>query len=293
MTLLQLFCDVDDFCHSFIPHWERQLMAENNKQRRRACQMSLSEIMTLLIVFHQSHYRDFKAFYQLHVKAHLHQEFPRLLSYSRFVRLTPRVLTPLCAYLKSRYDACSGISFIDSTKIQVCHNKRINRNQVFAGMAATGKSTMGWFHGFKLHLLINEQGGILGVKFTPANIDDRVPVDDLTQDLTGKLFADKGYISKDLNHTLMQRGLSLITSIRKNMKPKLMTLFDKILLRKRSIIETINDQLKNISQIEHTRHRSQTNFMVNLVCALIAYTYQDKKPSISIDYTDGQNLSIV
>ena len=80
----------------------------------------------------------------------------------------------------------------------------------------------------------------------------------------------------------MQQGIHLITKLKSNMKNKLMVMTDKLLLRKRSIIETINDQLKNISQIEHSRHRSPLNFLVNLVSGLIAYTHQPKKPSLNL-----------
>ena len=281
--LLNLFCDVDDFCQLFVPQWQSQLIETGQKHRQRQSRLSMGEIITIIIHFHQSHYTDFKAFYIIHVQKYLSREFPNLLSYARFVRLMPSTLMPLCAYLKSRYDQCSGISYIDSTKIQVCHNKRIKRNRVFADAATVGKSTMGWFYGFKLHLVVNDRGGLLGVKFTPANQDDRTPVVSMVSTLTGKLFGDKGYISQQLGHQLLEQGLELITSIRKNMKPRLLTLIDKILLRKRSIIETINDQLKNISQLEHSRHRSCNNFMVNVIGALIAYTHQEKKPSINVD----------
>ena len=242
----------------------------------------MSEIITIIIHFHQSHYTDFKAFYIIHVQKYLRREFPKQLSYGRFVRLMPSTLMPLCAYLKSRYDPCSGIAYIDSTTIQVCHNKRIKSNRVFADIATVGKSTMGWFYGFKLHWVVNDRGGLLGVKFTPANQDDRTPVAAIVRTLTGKLFGDKGYISQQLSHQLLEQVLELITPIRKNMKPKLLILMNKILLRKRSIIETINDQLKNISQLEHSRHRSGHHFMVNVIGALIAYTHQEKKPAINV-----------
>ncbi len=192
----------------------------------------------------------------------------------------PSVLLQLCTYLGERLDNPTGISYIDSTKIAVCGNKRISRHRVFADSGKIGKSSMGWFFGFKLHLLINERGGLLAVKVTAGNVGDRVPVPAMTSGIMGELFGDKGYISKALFSKLLERGLQLVTSIKKNMKSKLMPMIDKILLRKRSIIETVNDQLKNISQIEHTRHRSLFNFMGNLVCGLIAYTFQDKKPSI-------------
>lgn len=131
--------------------------------------------------------------------------------------------------------------------------------------------------------MINDKGEILAFKVTPGTTDDRVPVDKMTQGLTGKLFGDRGYISQELFDKLYQRGLQLITRIKKNMQNKMMPLVDKLLLRKRAIIESVNDQLKNISQIEHTRHRSPTNFMVNLVAALAAYALQPKKPSLNLE----------
>ena len=141
---------------------------------------------------------------------------------------------------------------------------------------------MGWFFGFKLHIVINDKGELIAFKMTPANTDDRVPVDEMTQGLKGKLFGDRGYISQTLFNTLYQRGLQLVTKIKKNMKNKLMPLIDKLLLRKRAIVETVFDQLKNISQIEHSRHRSINNFMVNLVGGLAAYILQPKKPSLNL-----------
>jgi IS5 family transposase len=184
----------------------------------------------------------------------------------------------------------TGISFIDSTRIAVCHPKRIKRNKVFADVAKLGKSTMGWFFGFKLHLIVNDQGEILALCITPGNVDDRQPVPGMTKELFGKLFGDKGYISQALFEELYAKGLQLITHIRKNMKNRLLPLAEKLLLRKRSLIETINDQLKNISQacpersrrIEHTRHRSVSNFMVNLLAGLVAYTHQEKKPALNL-----------
>ena len=145
---------------------------------------------------------------------------------------------------------------------------------------------MGWFFGFKLHLIINERGELLSFQVTPGNTDDRVPVPDLVKDIVGKIFGDKGYISTELFQQLFEQGIQLITPFKKNMKNRLMPLFDKILLRKRSLIETVNDQLKNISQIVHSRHRSIKNFMVNIIAGLVAYTYQEKKPSLNpVSYT--------
>lgn len=282
MKRLNLFCDVHDFCLIFVPLWNMTLLQHGVIKRVREPQLSISEMMTIIIHFHQSHYRDFKTYYSEYVCVHLHDEFPHLVSYNRFVELMPRTLLPLCCYLHFRKGEVTGISFIDSTRLVVCGNKRINRNQVFEDVAELGKSSMGWFFGFKLHLAVNDQGELVAFCLTPGNVDDRQPVPEMVQGFFGKLFGDKGYISQALFELLFEAGLQLVTGIRKNMKNRLVPLLDKLLSRKRSIIETINDQLKNISQIEHTRHRSVTNFIVNLVAGLAAYTHQEKKPSLNL-----------
>ena len=290
MSLLALFCDVDDFCIAFEQYLERQRIGPVKGKRGPKPELSLSEIMTIIIHFHQSNYRHFKAYYTKHVVVHLRSEFPNLVSYNRFVELMPDALLPLCAYLSTRFVAATGIAFIDSTPLAVCHNRRINRHRVFAGLAARGKTSMGWFYGFKLHLIVNDQGELITFYLTPGNVDDRKPVSHMAKNLWGKLFADKGYISQALFDQLFGQGVQLITPIRKNMKNRLMPLIDKVLLRKRAIIETINDQLKNISQVAHTRHRSVNNFLVNLVAGLIAYTYQTKKPSLNLSREDSALL---
>lgn len=280
MDIVALFCDIDDFCQHFAPWMQRHLLA--SQQRHRASQMHLSEVMTILVLFHLQGYRTFKQFYREHVSVHLRQEFPHLVSYTRFVELERDALLPLCAYLKHRYGRCTGISFIDSTALAVCHNRRIHSHRVFAQVAARGKSSMGWFFGFKLHLVVNDQGELLACCLTPGNTDDRIPVPELVKELWGKLFADKGYISQALFETLLDQDLQLITKLRRNMANRLMPLLDKLLLRKRALMETIVDQLKNISQIEHTRHRSVWNFFGNLIAGLIAYTWRPIKPSLGI-----------
>lgn len=282
MSVLELFCDVDDFWLSFEAQWRASLV-KSGKQRMRKGQLHPSEVMTILIHFHQSHYRTFKAYYTEHVQVHLSREFPHLVSYQRFVALIPSVQIPLLAYLQSRYGHGTGISFIDSTSLEVCNPKRISSHRVFAVDAARGKTSMGWFYGFKLHLAVNDSGELLACCLTPGNVDDRAPVPQLVKGLRGKLFGDKGYLSAPLTKLLFEQGLHLMTRLRKNMKNHLMHLSDKLLLRKRVIIEAIIDQLKNISQIEHSRHRSPLNFVVHLVAGLIAYSHQDKKPGLHLD----------
>jgi transposase len=293
MSLVELFCHVDDFCQTFEPAWEHLQLSSGTKTRRRAGQLCLSEIMTLIIHFHQSSYRNFKAYYTEYVQVYLRSAFPNLVSYERFVHLQSRALGPLLAYLHSLYGPCSGTSFIDSTALGVCHNRRIPAHRVFAGLAARGKTSMGWFYGFKLHLVVNDQGELLACHLTPGNVDDRQPVPLLAQRLWGKLFGDRGYVSQPLMEQLWHTlNVHLITKLRKNMKNRLMLLSDKLLLRKRAIIETIIDQLKNISQIEHTRHRSPVNFFVNVLAGLIAYCHQPKKPALKFAQT-GRALALI
>jgi hypothetical protein len=281
MSLLELFCAVDDFCQQMAQEQIGRLLSDGKQQRRQAGQLWDSEALTIMIHFHQSQYRNFKAYYQQHVQVYLQAEFPYLISYGRFVQRMPRLLGWLCVYLFSRFGVCSGISFVDATFIAVCDNRRINQHKVFKGLAARGKGSMGWSFGFKLHLVVNECGELLAICLTPANRYELKALPKLVKRLFGKLFGDMAYLSQPLFQDLMQKGIHLITKLKSNMKNKLMVMTDKLLLRKRSIIETINDQLKNISQIEHSRHRSPLNFLVNLVSALVAYSHQPKKPSLN------------
>jgi len=217
MSLLELFCDVDDFVLSFEPQWKAAQL-QGSKQRERAGQLCPSEVMTILIHFHQSHYRTFKAYSIEHVQVHLASEFPSLVSYTRFVALILCMMIPLLAYLQSRYGTCTGISFIDSTSLEVCDPKRISQHRVFATDAKRGKSSMGWFFGFKLHLAVNDQGELLACCLTSGNVDDRKPVPSMVKQLRGKLFEDRGYISASLTTLLFEQGLHLITRLRKNMR---------------------------------------------------------------------------
>lgn len=282
MSLLELYCAVDDFCQGIEEERDGQLLGDGSQTRQRAGQLSDSEALTIMIHFHQSQYRTFKAYYQAHVQVYLRGEFPHLISYGRFVQRMPRLLGWLCLYLVSRFGLCSGVSFVDATFIAVCDNRRIQQHKVFKGIAARGKGSTGWSFGFKLHLVVNDAGELLAVYLTAANRHELKALPKLVKRLFGKLFGDMAYLSQSMFEQLMEQGIQLITKLKSNMKNKLMVMTDKLLLRKRSIIETINDQLKNISQIEHSRHRSPINFLVNLVSGLIAYTHQPKKPSLDL-----------
>ena len=293
----EIFFIIDEFDKNFEKIVSDHSLVQNTdlKQRNRKSTLSDSEVMTILILFHSGHYRDLKHYYINHVKNHMKSEFPETVSYNRFVELQKKVIVKLAIFLKMFcLGKCTGISYIDSTPIRVCHIKREKQHKVFKEFAQKGQCSLGWFYGFKLHLIINDKGEILDFIITPGNIDDRKPLSDMNlhKRIFGKLFGDKGYISKDLFEKLFIDGVHLITKIKKNMKNSLMLLQDKIALRKRALIETVNDELKNICQVEHTRHRSFNNFITNLLSGLIAYSFFDKKPSINLqeDIVDLKRL---
>ena len=285
IILDELFCDVDDFCLSFEPDWYKHLMSSGSIRRIRSNQLSLSEIMTILIAFQTSGYRNFKLYYLNLVSCYWRKAFPNLVSYSRFVQLIPKVVVPMTHYFSCCQGSATGIGFIDSTSIKVCHNRRIFSHRVFDGIARRGKTSVDWFYGFKLHLAINDRGELLNVALTPGNVDDRKPVRELLEGLQGKFVGDKGYISKKLASDLRAKGIILLTKFKNKMKNCLVTWSDKLLMKKRALIESVIEQLKNVCQIEHTRHRSPTNFVVHLLAGLTAYSRLPNKPSVAIDHS--------
>jgi Transposase DDE domain len=284
LDLTQIFCDVDDFYQVLdtLGQSVPQLPSET-EAKPYPSKLSLSEVASIVIAFHGSGFRTFKAFYTLQVLPHWKGAFPNLVSYNRFIELMPWSLMGLVCFLKTRTADMTGISFVDSTSLEVCHPKRVHCHKVFQDLAGWGKSSVGWFFGFKLHLVINDRGEILAFALTEGNVDDRKPVPKMAKGLLGKLFGDRGYVSQPLFEQLYAQGLELIARQRKNMKNSLLKLMDKLLLRKRAIIESVNDQLKNICQIEHSRHRSRFNFLVNLLAGLVAYSYHPKKPSLDLN----------
>lgn len=279
-NLTELYCHIDDFYKAFEPEYKKHLI-EQGVKRNRPSKISVAEVMTILILFHQLRYRQFKAFYNFHMLGMMRREFPNLPSYSRFIELIPRAIMPLCAYLHSLMGECTGISYVDSSKLEVCDNRRIYRHKVFDGMAQRGKTSMGWFYGFKLHAIVNHQGELLAVKVTPGNVNDREPLKQgMADGLFGKLFGDKGYISQKLKDKFAQRDLSFITTLRKNMKKQILNPVDKALLKARSLVESVFDELKNLCQVEHSRHRSVNGFIANVLSGLIAYCWFPHKPTL-------------
>jgi Transposase DDE domain len=280
VDITALYCCLDDFCKAFAD-WEAHRLIPSPATRKRAGKLSRSEMLFIMVLFHLSPYKNFKTFYLYGIGCQHRACFRDLPHYDRFVSLMPRLFAPLMVLLHSLSGEETGLYFGDSSKLAVCHNRRIDRHRVFDGLAARGKTSMGWFFGLKLHFVINHKGQIMALKITSGNIADSSVLDEITRHLTGKLYADKGYISSEMFHTLWQRGLHLITGIRRNMRNHLMLLGDKIMLRKRFVIETVLDILKSEMGLEHTRHRSPVNAMVHVLSCLLAYAYRPGKPSIS------------
>ena len=248
----ELFCIIDEFCKHFDAENAGNLLEDNSgvKRRRRQASLSDSEIMTILLYFHFGTFRNFKHYYLFFIKGTMKSYFPKAVSYNRFVELESRVFFQLMFFLNlGAFGRCTGITFVDSTMIPVCHNLRRYANKVFKVLAKR---------------------------------------------LYGKLFADKGYISQKLFDFLFEDGIQLVTGLRVNMKNKLMPFYDRMMLRKRYIIETINDMLKNTAQIVHSRHRSVSNFIMNLISALGAYCFFDNKPKALQGYCieDTKQLSL-
>lgn len=289
----EIFVAIDDFCQEFEKKIQiHRLQSAKKGTRRRKGRLSDSEIMTILVCFHLSHYSNFKAFYKEHVQKYWTHLFPELVTYERFNHIQTSVLIPLMVFLKTNGLGHSrGINFIDSTAIKVCHIKREKQHRVFKDLASKGNGTLGWFYGFKLHLIINDRGEILSFYLTKANVDDRnlKVMSTLTENIFGKLYGDKGYISQTLADFLWNDGVHLIYKKRKNMKEQNLSDEDKILLRKRALIESVNDELKNICSIEHTRHRAPKGFLLNLMSGLVAYHFLPKKPSLNIQPVEKNN----
>lgn len=207
----EIYCMANDFCKEFTLQQKKYMVEDKtHKHRHKANRMSDVEIMVILILLHSGGFKCFKHYYKEYVCQHLTLLFPHRVSHNRFVELEKEVLLPLAIFIKQvLLGTCTGISFVDSTPLHVCRNQRILIHKTFEGLATRGKCSMGWFSGFKLHLIINDKGEILSFMFTPANVDDREPLKQgsLLKNIKGKLCADKGYIGQTLFENLFLNGI--------------------------------------------------------------------------------------
>ena len=279
--LVSIFCEIDDFCKELDKNMSQlQLTGPSKGRRGPACCLSISEIMTVQILFQMVGYRNFKTFYTSFLQIYWKQYFPRLPSYQRFVELTHRALYPSTLFAQLKSGKKTGIYYIDGSCLPVCHLKRSKRNKVFREIAQYGRTSVGWFFGLKIHLVINNLGEMIAFKITRGNVHDGAAAKSLLLSLEGLAFGDKGYIGKKLFDELLKNGLKLITRKRKNMKEKLLVNdYEKQLLNQRNLIETVFDCLKHKYHVWHTRHRSIINAMTNLIAALAAYAIEPLKVS--------------
>ncbi|MBU6340396.1 MAG: IS982 family transposase [Bacteroidetes bacterium] len=277
--LLEIFIWTDDFVKAFDGFCLPPLVG----QRRRTPRLALSEMATILIFYHHSGYKCFEYYYEHCVLNDLRGHFPKAPSYTRFVQLIPRSLKLLywMGQIRGRLAQATGAYFVDSKKLPVCDNRRIHSHKVFKNIAQRGKTSTGWFFGLKIHLVINNLGEIMSFVITAGNVMDNAKgvLDKLFEFIQGKCFGDKGYISKYFEF-YYQKGLQLITRIRKNMKNRPMDWCDKMMLYKRGVIESVNDILMTVFDMDHTRHRSPINAVTHMLGAVLAYSFYDSKPCV-------------
>jgi hypothetical protein len=277
----ELYYILDLFCKHFEEEFKKfSLNHPTKKRRRRATILTLAEMMTILITYQSSNFKNFKSFY-FFLKRDMKGAFNKLCSYNRFIELVPRCWLPLSVLSQLLFVSCNGISIVDSTAIKVCHIKREKRHQTFKGRAQKSKGTMGWFFGFKLHVIVNKKGELMDANLSHATLDDRAGLLKICKNLFGDLIADRGYIGKEFKETLKNMGINLITRGRKNMKTHVLTEREEGLLKQRNTIETVIGKLKIKFNIEHTRHRSMMGFMINMLCALIAYCFCEHSQNTS------------
>jgi hypothetical protein len=282
--LIELFVTVDDFVTPF-QQWLAQRSLTHGHTPTRQPELHPSEIITLLAYYHYSGYKNFQYYYQRLVLPQMKPWFPALVSYNRFIELLPRQLLTLYGLARwlSLTNHQTGCYFADSKKLPVCANQRIHQHKVFAHLAGRGKSSTGWFYGLKLHLVINELGQVMNFLLTPANVADNQPavLRRLLSGLRGRCYADKGYLTK-LFEEFYQQGLRLVTKVRRGMKNQLVELDDKLRLKKRALIESVNDILMSVFDVDHTRHRSPVNALVHTLAGLVAYHFYEHKPCVFV-----------
>ena len=280
--LIVTFCKIDDFCKEYEAKFSSGLLVDDmtiGNNEGPNCRLSVSEIMTILVMFQMVGFRNFKTFYLDFLQAHFSHYFPELPSYQRFIELIPRALFPLTVFAYHHGGDRRGIYYIDSSCLPVCHLRRQKRHKTFKKSAQFGKTSVGWFYGLKLHIVINDKGQLIAFCLSKGNCSDSKTAPNLLLNLEGLAFGDKGYIGKNMYENLLKKGLKLITRKRKNMKTQVLSEYEKQLLNQRNLVETVFNHLKHYYQIWHTRQRSPTNAITHLFAALSPYAIEPLKMS--------------
>lgn len=279
--LIELYIEVDDLYKSFIAY--KQTRGDYVKRRKVSADLSGPEVCTILVNYNYSGYKCFEYYYREFIRKDYRGYFPDAPCYETFLGYIPKAADLIYLWLlhSTAGSKRTGMYFIDSKKLEVCHLRREKSHKVFKGVARKGKTSTGWFFGLKVHLVINNLGQIVSFDLTPGNVADNNQ--ELLQKLLGKLdgvcVGDKGYLTK-LFAFFFENGLHLVTKPRKNMKKK--PVEDKFnrLINKRAVVESVFDILATVCDIEHSRHRSPVNAAVHIFSALIAYQYMEQKPCV-------------
>jgi len=281
--VVEVFCFIDDFCKEVSAYLATHPLPKGLFLRPcagRKPSLSESEVLTILVLYHLSGFKCFEYFYRRLILGELHSYFPRAVSYTQFLSLSRQACfhALLLAQYRCSLSARTGHYYIDSKKLPVCDNRRIHQHCVFDGVAQRGKSSTGWFFGLKLHLVTKEHLQLVWFLITPANVADnnRQVLSRMLAGLKGKCYGDKGYLTAMLEE-LLEKGLHLVSKVRKNMKNMLLSLSDKLKLMKRGSIEAVNDILMSVCDIDHTRHRNPLNVLVHILSGLTAYTFLGQK----------------
>jgi hypothetical protein len=286
VELTTIFYYTDNFCKLFEKdlneHFGSNLLTAGRGIRNKQICLSASEIMTILIRYHSSGFKNFKAYYMW---SHELKSAFNLPSYTRFLWLQHKVALHFELFIKliMGHAVRDGIQYIDSFPLRTSHIKRSSSHKVFRKTAKKGKTSMGWFYGFKLHVVINGYGELLDFMITPGNIADNnhALMREITKTLYGKIFGDKGYLLKtSFFKELYLKGKHVVTKRRKNMANQLMDMDDKKYLKKRGVVESVGAVLKGDLNVEHSRYRNSMTLFINVFAALIAYAFREKKPSI-------------
>lgn len=281
--LYLIFSESIEFCHAFENNYYTFLKMAGFKKRLRRSRMELAELLTMQIWFHFSGFKNFKKYYKDYVLKHFKDCF-FLVSYAQYNKMANEIPFLLDLFLKSRLKKNDSIFFIDATSLAICHPVRARHNQVFAKEASFGYSTLhGQFFGFKLHLIVNHKGEIANYALSSANHHDSQYMIDLSKGLEGLLCGDKAYISDERRQKLAKQNLKLLTETRKNMHYKnIFCGIEKFIMGHRNLIEAVFNKLKNVFHIQTNRSRSVCGFMTHCISALLAYTFDPKKPAIAL-----------
>ena len=259
-------------------------------RKLHTCSLNLSEVMTVLIYYHLSDYRHFKAFYTKGIQGVFKSDFPTAPSYNRFVEMIPRALIPLCAFTAYRCTQAkkTGVLFIDSTALPVCFITRAHCHKVFKGFAAKGKTSTGWFFGLKLHIIVNNTGELVNFLITPGNVADNNTdlLFKMTKNIFGTFYGDAGYLMNSDKRLLLELGRLRVFIVKPRKKAKNkeepMLYKDALWLKKRPLIESVFDIQKEHLDLSVYRQRSPVNGLVTVYATLAAYTFYPDKPSASI-----------